>query len=124
MGSKIIPHFLAYPLQGSKALNFHDFALAVALMAQAKHLTSDGLAQIQSLVANMNKARTFNAKFNYLAEHAPSVNAEYVQGFVDGEGHFAVVPPIALAGGGGSEASTWPNYSNYCSFTADRTSFS
>jgi len=38
----------------------------------------------------MNKSRSFAEKYEYLTANPPIVNAEYIRGFVDGEGHLAV----------------------------------
>lgn len=86
--NKVIPHFLLYPLQGSKGLIFQDFAEAVKLMIEGAHLTANGLAELQEVVANRNKKRHFADKYNHLATNTPIVNADYIRGFVDGEGHF------------------------------------
>jgi len=88
--NKVIPHFQAFPLQGSKALNFLDFAEAVKLMVEGAHLTTAGLEQLRLLTLNKNKKRSYESKYNYLSAHKFIMNAEYVRGFVDGEGHFAV----------------------------------
>ena len=74
--SNIIPHYIAYALQGSKALNFSDFAKIVALMAEGAHLSADGLAELRKLAANMNKNRPNMDKYNYLAGNTMNLTEE------------------------------------------------
>jgi len=62
----------------------------VDLISIKSNLTISGTETILSLVAMINKQRSFTEKFNYLSANPPVVNPEYIQGFTDGEGHFAV----------------------------------
>ena len=54
---KIIPFFQKYPIQGVKALNFHDWCKAAELMKDKKHLTAEGLDEIRKIKSGMNRAR-------------------------------------------------------------------
>lgn len=88
--TKVIPHFLAYPLQGSKMLNFLDFENAARMISVGRHLTADGQVAITNAISNMNSKRDNVDKYNYLQANLPVINADYIRGFVDAEGHFAV----------------------------------
>lgn len=46
---KVIPFFLAHPLQGAKKKEFVDFIKAAELMKLKAHLTKDGLEQIRAI---------------------------------------------------------------------------
>ena len=63
--NKIIPHFIKYPLQTSKALNFNSFKEAAEIVAKGQHLNPDGLNKILYLKSTMNKARPFEELFNH-----------------------------------------------------------
>ena len=52
-----IPFFDKYPIKGIKALDFSDFKLIANLMYNKKHLTEQGLSEIQSIKLNMNLFR-------------------------------------------------------------------
>ena len=93
----IIPHFESYPCFTSKNLNFRDWKKIALIMKDKKHLTTEGLAEIMSLLANMNKNRSFEDKFNYCknslgltdnGEVNTNLPADWIQSFIDGEGTF------------------------------------
>jgi len=54
---KIIPFFEKYPIKGVKHLDYLDFYKVVKLMSNGSHLTNEGLEQIGSIKAQMNKGR-------------------------------------------------------------------
>ena len=54
---KIIPLFQKYPIQGVKHLDYTDFVSVIELMNNKKHLTEEGLDQIRTIKAGMNKGR-------------------------------------------------------------------
>ena len=54
---KIIPLFNAFPLLGSKALNFKDFKKVVEIMENKDHLTIKGINDIRVIKENMNTGR-------------------------------------------------------------------
>jgi len=54
---KIIPFFLANPLQGAKKKELADFIKVANLMKLKAHLTEDGLAQIRAIKLGMNTKR-------------------------------------------------------------------
>lgn len=54
---KVIPFFLAHPLQGVKRKELEDFIKVAELMKIKAHLTKDGLEQIHAIKSNMNTKR-------------------------------------------------------------------
>jgi hypothetical protein len=59
----ILPHFNKFPLQTSKQLNYLDFSAAVELVNN--NTTEAIIEQVKALKSNMNKARSFEDKFNF-----------------------------------------------------------
>ena len=57
LNQKIIPFFFEYPIIGTKAKNFKDFAKVAQLMQNKAHLTEEGLEQIKNIKAGMNRGR-------------------------------------------------------------------
>ena len=55
--SKVLPFFEKYPLLGSKVLNYEDFKKAAEIIKAGGHLTREGLDQIRSIKAGMNRGR-------------------------------------------------------------------
>jgi hypothetical protein len=51
----VIPHFKVYPLYGNKKENLAIWSRIIAIMQSKAHLTSEGLAQIRSLIDQLNK---------------------------------------------------------------------
>jgi hypothetical protein len=56
---KIIPFFTKYPILGVKSLDFYEFKKVAYLMKDKCHLTKEGLDQIRTIKAGMNKGRKF-----------------------------------------------------------------
>jgi hypothetical protein len=54
---KIIPFFLAHPLQGAKKQELADFIKVAELMKTKAHLTKDGLEKIRAIKLGMNFKR-------------------------------------------------------------------
>lgn len=54
----IIPHFEKYPLLTQKRADYELFKKVVELMNQKEHLTTEGLNNIMSLRASINKGLT------------------------------------------------------------------
>ena len=54
---KIIPFFLAYPLQGAKRKEFKDFVKVAELMKNKAHLNKYGLEEIRGIKSGMNSKR-------------------------------------------------------------------
>lgn len=57
----IIPFFHSYPLRTVKQLDFNSFASVATLMNDKKHLTEQGLLDIQTIKGSMNRNRKFEA---------------------------------------------------------------
>lgn len=55
---KIIPFFLAHPLQGAKKKEFADFIKVAELMKKKAHLTRKGLEEIWEIKSGMNFKRS------------------------------------------------------------------
>lgn len=55
---KVIPFFLAHPLQGAKKKELADFIKVAELMKLKAHLTKDGLEQIRAIKMGMNFKRS------------------------------------------------------------------
>ena len=82
----ILPHFNKFSLQTSKQLNYLDFSKAVELVNSKT--TSSIIEQVKLLKNNMNKARSFEDKFNFCNSSNIILQPNWVQGFIDGEGSF------------------------------------
>ncbi|MEA3248956.1 MAG: LAGLIDADG family homing endonuclease [Patescibacteria group bacterium] len=52
--SRIIPHFIRYPLMSSKSEDFKKFSEICQLMERKKHLTRNGIREIIGLAYEMN----------------------------------------------------------------------
>ncbi len=83
---KVIPHFDKYPLVGSKNLYFLAFKKAVELFENKGRTVNKDL--IISIKNAMNKKRSFSDRWEYLNKKIVTVNAHWVQAFIDGEGSF------------------------------------
>ena len=95
----IIPHFDKYPLQTKKYVDYSLFKSAVLLVKERKHYTTEGLHEIVSIRASMNKGltETLNANFSNITPFPkplsivhPSINNHWLLGFIEGEGCFFV----------------------------------
>jgi len=88
----IIPHFLKYPLQGTKHLDFLDFYKVAEIVQGKKHLTEDGFKEIMSLYLQMNTKRYNNLNTLSIAEWREKdfsyliLNGHYINGFIAGDG--------------------------------------
>ena len=86
--NKVIPHFDNYTLKTSKYLNYLDFKSAVIMMSEKKHYSIEGINNLREVKSNMNKFRLFQDKFYYCWSKDITIEPEWVQGFIDGEGSF------------------------------------
>lgn len=97
----IIPHFEQYPCLTSKFLNFKDWKNIATMFYNKEHFSLEGINLIKTIVSNMNKKRSFEDKFNHcknnlgisinkdkIIEVKYKLSANWVQGFIDGEGTF------------------------------------
>jgi hypothetical protein len=85
---KVIPHFDQYNLKTSKYLNFIDFKEGALLLFEKEHFTLFGISKLRNIKSRMNRARSFEDKFNFCWNHCLEVVPEWIQGFIDGEGSF------------------------------------
>ena len=86
--NKIIPHFDRYILKTSKYLDYINFRTAVFIMRDKKHFTKEGISLLRDIKEKMNKARSFEDRFNHCWNNKIKLEPEWIQGFVDGEGSF------------------------------------
>lgn len=57
INKKIIPFYKAYPILGSKSLDFNDWCRAVELKNNKAHLTAQGLKEILKIKSSINSSR-------------------------------------------------------------------
>jgi hypothetical protein len=55
----IIPLINKYPIEGVKALDYKAWCKVADLMVKGRHLTADGLVEIQIIKEEMNTKRTY-----------------------------------------------------------------
>jgi hypothetical protein len=90
---KIIPHFLKYPLRGTKYLDFISFKEAFHIIESKEHLTEEGLNKVYTLSKGMNTGRIFSENIYYSPNHTKEnnidyipIDAHYINGFITGDG--------------------------------------
>ena len=94
----IIPHFVEYPLQSAKFIDFSLWSQIINLLNDKKHLTLDGIKQIVSLKSTLNfgLSKNLNLEFpnleilerpNYNPDNK-ILNPNWISGFVEGDGSF------------------------------------
>lgn len=100
----IIPHFLKYPLQTQKQVDFLLFKSIIDIIVKGDHLTTEGLHKIVNIKASMNKGLSEELKENFPDYSLPPVvdkptipvsdmaleNPAWLAGFVEAEGCFFV----------------------------------
>lgn len=86
----ILPHFEKYPLQTSKALDYKDWNKAMDLLTNKCHHQIEGKRLLFDIKESMNNARPKVERWNYLNDlrDTMKLQANWVQGFIDGEGSF------------------------------------
>ena len=87
----VIPHFLNYPLRGTKHLDFLTFKKAVDLINSKQHLTKEGIDEIIKMSYNMNTYREFTVEYCpiHTIEGNPQyiiISGHYINGFIAGDG--------------------------------------
>lgn len=96
----IIPHFIKYPLQSAKSIDFQLWKKCAILIKNKEHLTEDGLHKILSLksVLNLGLSVALKAAFPnvitiarpiFTVPSAP-LNPHWVSGFIEGDGSFTI----------------------------------
>ena len=93
--TKIIPHFLKYPLITSKHLDFLSFKEIIAIVSLKEHLTPSpyglGIGSIKDIIVSMNRRRSFQQKYEFLMSRkqiTSILNPHWVQAFINGEGSY------------------------------------
>lgn len=87
----ILPIFLNFPLQTTKALDFACFseAIQIKLNSISKKLSETDLTKIKDLKAGMNSGRvTIDKEELDILTKRVSINAFWLIGFIEGEGTF------------------------------------
>lgn len=94
--NKIIPHFLNYPLRGTKYLDFMSFKEAFDIIDKKEHLSEEGIDKFFFISKNMNSYRK-NFPFNYSPIHTKEDNkyyiplsGHYINGFIAGDGCLSI----------------------------------
>lgn len=94
----IIPHFKKYPLLGTKLLDFLDFESANKIVTSKKHLTLEGYNELRRIASLMNNYRKLDlmikSELNPLNNFTNayndtlylSLNGDYINGFIAGDG--------------------------------------
>jgi hypothetical protein len=95
--NKVIPHFLKYPLRGTKYLDFLSFKEAFHVIESKEHLTEKGLDKLYNLSKGMNTGREFPIDVSYSPNHTKESNIDYitmdghyVNGFIAGDGCLSI----------------------------------
>jgi len=91
--NKNIPHFLKYPLRGTKYLGFMSFKEAFHIIDSKKHLTEEGINKLYSISKGMNTGRKLPVNVYYSPNHTKEnyinyvpINGHYINGFIAGDG--------------------------------------
>jgi len=93
----LIPHFLKYPLRGTKHLDFISFKKAFDIFSSKEHLTEKGMNELNIISKEMNTFREFPNSTYYSPLHAIennmeyiTLNGHYINGFIAGDGCLAL----------------------------------
>lgn len=89
----LIPHFLKYPLRGTKYLDFTSFKEASYIFDKGEHLKEEGINKLFLLKKGMNSSREFSYSSYYSPDHTKGnninyipINGHYINGFIAGDG--------------------------------------
>jgi hypothetical protein len=87
----IIPHFINFPLRGTKYLDFLSFKEALNLINNKEHLSKIGLDKLIAISIEMNSKRSDEKLYVPLhtiegnSEYLP-LSGDYINGFIAGDG--------------------------------------
>lgn len=73
----IIPHFLNYPLQSAKVIDFQFWRKSAEIIINKKHLSEEGLNQIVALKGVINKKLTLSLKKAF-PTHLPLIRPSFL----------------------------------------------
>jgi len=100
LNSVVIPHFLSYPLQSDKKIDFDLWVEIVRIIISKKHLTKDGLLRILSLKTILNRGLSKKLISEFpdviklsrplLELSTNSLNNHWIAGFTAAEGSFSI----------------------------------
>jgi hypothetical protein len=89
----IVPHFIKYPLRGTKYLDFIDFIKMLNLIEEIRESSDKNIqkitaSQVDAILENMNRKREFDEA--YEPDHVKDLplDSNYVSGFIEGDGSF------------------------------------
>jgi hypothetical protein len=94
--SLVIPHFDSYPLISKKYADYLLFKKVVTIIRNKGHLSQEGLQEIMSIKANMNKGLSDELKLLNIEVARPLVpdciipDPQWIAGFTTGEGCFMI----------------------------------
>jgi hypothetical protein len=71
----VIPFFQQNPLRSAKQHDFAQFTRCMALVAQGKHLTREGLIAILEIMQTMNRQKPRHELIRILRDHTPDIHA-------------------------------------------------
>jgi hypothetical protein len=72
----ILPHFLKYPLRGTKYLDFLSFERAINIIKSGNHLRMEGLNELIKLSNEMNSFRKHSIDYSPL--HTLKISPTYI----------------------------------------------
>jgi LAGLIDADG endonuclease len=91
--NKVLPHFVKYPLRGTKHLDLLSFKEAFTIINKKEHLLEEGLLRLYSISKTMNSYRKFLDNGYYHPYHTLKsdlnfipINGHYINGFIAGDG--------------------------------------
>lgn len=97
IGGKVIPHFIKYPLRGTKYLDFLSFKEAFDIINKKEHLLEEGINKIHYIKKSMNSYREFATSSYYYPIHTKKdssnyipITGHYINGFIAVDGSFVL----------------------------------
>ena len=91
--NRVIPHFLKYPLRGTKYLDFTSFREAFNIIENKEHLREEGVSKLYLIKNGMNSPRKLLPCTYYSPNHTKKgninyipINGHYINGFIAGDG--------------------------------------
>lgn len=93
----IIPHFINYPLRGNKLQDFNSWCLAAKIITEGRHLTAEGIIELNDLFKNMNRSHVSALDFlplhcNKVSDNYIPIDGNYISGLIAGDGSIGIYP--------------------------------